>query len=179
MSAKSRKKPNKIKYISARLRHKKVLEHVSKGMSIEKAMLKEGYAATSARVAKVTATKTWPTLLKTVYNDERLAKIHEGLFNAHDLKSLTFPMKVPDSLIRETVTGAGFTLVNIYPFMGKKFASIIAPDNDIVDKALDKAFKLKKRYTDDINLTVNKYQDASDAEIAAIISKQKKFFKKQ
>lgn len=71
-------------------RHKLVLkemsDNISKGMTLEKAMLKHGYSKNYARASThLRNTESWETLVKDVLNDNFLVDKHVKLLNKKEL----------------------------------------------------------------------------------------------
>lgn len=176
---KNLKKGTQKKITVAQIKHSVILEKMVKGKSLLQAAKEQGYTHNYAKSGNITKSRSWQKILQTTFDDEKLSKIHEELLNSYTVKSLEFNAKMfNEESARELCKEAGFVVIKSFFAFGKLVVSCIVPDREYRDRALDKAYKLKKVYTDTIDLNLNKFKDMSDAELAEVISQGKKFFKK-
>lgn len=110
------------------MKQKKAFKEVLKGSTITKAMSKAGYADTTASTTgKLTNTKGWQELMDQHMPDSVLAKRHRELLNKNERQEAL--EELPDGTRRKTY--------------------IEVPDTQAVKAALDMAYKLKGRYSDE------------------------------
>ena len=100
--------------------------------------------------------------------DELLARTHRSLLNQKRIQQLHFSYKIKDDTIKELVEQEGFVFIGTKRFLTQAVVFFSVPDGDVRAKALDFAYKLKKKYGD---ITVkHKFGDATDADIEAEIA---------
>ncbi len=105
---------------------------VDDGMTIEDAMRKAGYSDGSISVRSVINTKVWPALIDKYLKDSYLLDKHKGLLEKKE------------------------TIKQFNKQTGR--VEIIRTDEidaQAVQKGLDMAYKLKRRYTDGVNVQLN------------------------
>lgn len=110
--------------------------------------------------SKITNSVTWAELMEHHLSDEELSAKHKELIGASTLQQMKFDVDIEPEEIREFFREMkGFKLFRIvdkyYKDKGKedemyeRIAYYRAPDTNIQEKALDKAYKLKGRYVED------------------------------
>lgn len=132
------------------IRQKKAFKEVLNGSTITKAMVKAGYSATTASTTgKLTNTKGWEELTKKFLSDEELAKKHSEQLNSSKLTKLYFDVDDDDEVIEGVCKKLGVELlyIKINKDETGKTANVKAPDFFFRDLALDKAYKVKGRYS--------------------------------
>lgn len=128
---------------------------------MRQAIIDAGYSQEVAdNPSKITSSITWGELMEVHLSDDDLSKKHKELIGASTLQSMKFDIEVEPEEIREFFAEMkGFKLFRIvdkyYKDKGKenemyeRIAYYKAPDTNIQEKALDKAYKLKGRYVED------------------------------
>ena len=163
-----KKKSNNVKPTA---RQKKAFKNiVENGGNKGEELVKAGYSKETAKSPKkVTDSRGWKELLSVYLPDSDLAKKHKELLNAKQIRTISFNRRIDDETITEIIESEGFKVIKIvnvgeklnddedeetdYYQMKKCFYSV--PDTMARDKALDKAYKVKKMYTEDtLNNTI-------------------------
>lgn len=127
--------------------------------SLRKAIKEAGYSDAYAKNShKITKTKTWAEIMDRYFPDEKIAKTHNKLLNAKGFTSKQFPLDMEDEDIKDIVKRVGGSTLKI--FEGKneygqecKKCFFSYPKEVVIDKALDKVYKLKGRYTEKIEFS--------------------------
>lgn len=173
-----------------------MVENGGKPMATSKALEAVGYSPAYAKnPQKFLKTKTATELLEEYLPDELIAARHQELLNASDIQHYCFPKLSDDKIkgkkkgekttikkneltneeiriIVESVPGCRLIYVK-RDFMGA-WAFYQVPDCRSRKDAIDMAYKRKGDYAPDkIELTKRKYQDLSNAELAALETKLK------
>jgi len=133
------------------IKQKLAFKEVLNGSSITKAMKVAGYApTTSSTTGKLTNTQGWEELTSKYLNDKDLAKKHQEQLNSSKHAKLYFDIDDDNKMIEDVCKKLGVELLYIKINKDKdgKTVNVKAPDFFFRDLALDKAYKLKKRYTD-------------------------------
>ena len=154
------------------LRHKLLLKRISENIrkgddennSVYRAMKELGYSDSYAKSStQLKDTRSWQKLVEEELPDSLLAETHKKLLNFHKGDHMTFPPYFPDSkkdTKRKKKRGEELTDDQIIEFLESvncKVKRIVhgdmarhvyfwAPDGMIIDKALDKGYKLKGKY---------------------------------
>lgn len=174
----------KIKEGAVRLKHKRVLNKISENIgksdkktSVRQALIDEGYSESYADSGQFQKTKTWSELVEYFFPDEELAKTHRELLNKMNVEHCEFPKDENDKSIIEAISGFGFRVVKIVRGNMCKRAYFSIMDGNVAAKALDMAYKLKKKYGADItikneleNLTYEELEDRLEKAIIDLIS---------
>lgn len=141
-------------------KHKKVLEKMTEnGGSLSKAIAETGLYSQEIvdNPQKITNSKTWAEVMDEYLSDETIAEKHRQLMQAGSIAKIEFKTEESDEFIELYVSGLpGYKLLRIIDrtiatrrgrenVVGR-IAEVWAPDTNTQDKALDKAFKIKKRY---------------------------------
>lgn len=148
----SNRKVNRLFYMANRpsLRAKKAAKILveSGGKSVSKAMVEAGYSpATAKNPEKLTSTKNWAQLLEQFIPKEKVAQAHADLFEAEDV---------------------------VFIPRGNKIIEKRRPDNAARKSAVDMGHKLHGNYApEQLEVSRRKYQNMSNAELAALIKKRR------
>lgn len=161
-----KKSKKKFSRPSVAIKHKKVLEKMEEnGGNVSKAIRDTGlYSPSQAEhPEKILNSKTWGELMEAEFPDEAIADRHNQLLRASRLEEKVFPTgpkltsnKIPgsedmsDEEIRETFLEADCKVLRILHRTDNRIVYFISPDNIARDKALDKVFKIKGRYLDEV-----------------------------
>lgn len=135
----------------ATMKQQIAFKEVLNGSSLSKAMIKAGYSGTTATTTgKLTNTDGWRELTQKHLSDKELTKKHKEQLNASKLTKLYFDVDDDDEMIEDVCKKLGVELLYIKINKDKtsKTVNVKAPDFFFRDLALDKAYKLKGRYTD-------------------------------
>ena len=131
----------------------KVLEIVrnsknQKKITIGRILKEAGYADTTSTVpTQVTRSKGWNSLMEKYFNEESVAKFHQMMFESKILRWYTFPLKEKNSIIRTIIESLPEAkLVRIILIDDSKRAYFTIPNLEYIDKALDKAYKVRGKY---------------------------------
>lgn len=142
------------------IKHKKVLgKLVENGGNLAQAIRDTGlYSENQAlHPEKITESKTWKEVMDEYLSDEIVAAKHNELMQAGEIRKLEFKTEESDEYIEHFISQLpGYKLLRItdrtvstrrgrQTVVGR-IAEVFAPDVVAQDKALDKAFKIKKRY---------------------------------
>ena len=180
---------------------KKIVENGGKQRkSMGRLMVEVGYSPAYAKnPAHLRGTKTWQELMEIYLSDKEISKKHFELLNACAIQHYIFP-RLKEKLITkkgkvkhlgrfldnkiikeivESVPGCKLIYVKRDDYTGS-MAFFQAPDNRSRRDALDMAYKLGGKYApDQIELVKRKYEDMSNAELAAKIKVLKDFLLKR
>lgn len=152
---------------------KKVMDKVVKeGKSMKQAMLEAGYSDTYSRTPQqLSNSRTWAELLNTEFVDEDLVKTHKGLMATKKIVNIKFPINTPDPDIKTLFQVAGGECLHIAE-EAKRTASGLYKwrtgvgwilDSDMLDRQLDKVYKIKGYYKNaDIDASTNIYTASLD-----------------
>lgn len=155
--------------------------------TIKKMAINAGYSEKYADKGKVLKSKTAQELIAKYLSDNVVYKTHGELLRSSEISHFIFPKvgkknPISDDKIKEIIESVpGCRLLYIRPenYVGK-IAFFQAPDAKSRKDALDMAYKIKGAYAPDkIELTKRKYQDLSNAELAALEKKLKNFLLKK
>lgn len=156
------------------LKHLRVLEKMSGNVgkkhatSLSRAMIDANYSESYARSGHITQTDSWQRTLDTVFSDDKLAAVHERLLNAKEIQVMPFHYRVSDKAMQKAIEEEGFRFIGITRFMTTAVIRFVVPNTIAQDKALDKAYKLKKKYGD---ITIkHKFGELSDQELEREVS---------
>lgn len=97
---------------------------------------------------KITSSKTWEELMDTFISDDDLAKKHKKLLNAVTVRRFDFSKEDSFEDIEATIAQLEDHVL-LYcqdTEYGNRYAYVQIPDANTQEKALDKAYKLRKRY---------------------------------
>lgn len=136
----------------ATIKQKIAFKEVVKGSTLTKAMEKANYSPTTAkRTNKLTRTKGWEELTNAYLSDKELAEKHSAQLNSSKLTKLYFDIDDEDETIEEVCKKLGVELlyIKINKDQTGKTANVKAPDLFFRDLALDKAYKIKGKYSND------------------------------
>lgn len=142
-------------------------------LSLYRATTDAGFSEKYAKSGKLQKTRTWQEILEQEFSDEKLAKKHDDLMQAETIRQVSVHYKLKDDEIAEVFESRGMKLIGTKRFMTTCIAFVSVPDHLAQDKALDKAYKIKKRYDNTINLkgAITQLSDEElEAEIASIFS---------
>lgn len=161
--------------------------------SIGRLMVEVGYSPAYAKNPKdLRGTKTWIELMNIYLSDKEISKKHFELLNAGAIQQFTFP-KIKDKgskrkrfldnktikAIVEGVPGCKLIYVKRDEYTGS-IAFFQAPDNRSRKDALDMAYKLGGKYApEQVEVVKRKYEDMSNADLAAKIKLLKNFLLKR
>ncbi len=162
---KKRKKRKKVKIL---LEHRQILKNIvedigkGKKATITDAAQRAGFSESYATNGTLTQTDSWKALLEEALSDEKLIDIHKQLLSSMHLDHMTFPIYTPDKEddgtqlsdedIKELLESTGCTVRRIVHGDSARHVYFWSPDNLARDRALDKAYKLKKRYEQDLHV---------------------------
>lgn len=176
------KKESKLKHISAvTIRHRKVVKEMAEnGRKIGEALKIQGYSESVQKSpTKVTNSRSFKKMMEEEFSDDLLAVYQKKELGAHKIEYADFPMKMDPEEAMLIVREAGFNPYATKTFMGQLHVFYFRPDFIALDKALDKLYKMKGRYKETLKIEDDKWRKMSDTELAEIIAKGKRFFKKQ
>jgi len=134
--------------VKQKLAFKEVVEN---GRSVSGAMRDVGYSSnTAVDPSKLTGSIGWKELMDTVLNDNDLVKKHREQLNSSKHHKLYFDIDDSDERIEDVCKQLGVELLYIKENKAGdgKTANVKAPDFFFRDLALDKAYKVKGRYSD-------------------------------
>lgn len=145
------KKQRKFSRPSTALKQKKVLDNLSEnGGNLGKAILDAGYSKSYAKTpAKIVESKTFLEVLEDSLPDEKLSKAHEELLDQKRIEYFVFPKKMDDEEIKGHVESAGLRLIVTRESDKGKMAFYSIPDAQAKSKALEMAYKLKGKFSDE------------------------------
>lgn len=146
---------------------KKVVEGVLEGKTQGEAMKDAGYSESYSRVPnRMKSTRTWEEILSTTFSDEFVAKEQEKLIKHKIPKNLKFPYMTPDNEIYEMYKICGGECLYVGDEVRETAQGIFrwrtgvgwVSNADMVDKQIEKLYKLKGYYKNsDITSTTNIY----------------------
>ena len=146
---------------------KKVIEGVLEGKTQKQAMLDAGYSESYAKSPnQMKSTRPWEEILSTTFNDEYLASEQEKLIKHKVPKNLKFPFMTPDNEIYEMYKICGGECLYIGDEVRETAQGVFrwrtgvgwVSNADMVDKQIEKLYKLKGYYKNsDITSTTNIY----------------------
>ena len=146
---------------------KKVIEGVLEGKTQKQAMLDAGYSESYSRNSNmIKKTRPWEEIMATTFNDEFLAKEQEKLIKHKIPKNLKFPYMTPDNEIYEMYKICGGECLYIGDELRETAQGVFrwrtgvgwVSNADMVDKQIEKLYKLKGYYKNsDITSTTNIY----------------------
>lgn len=140
------------------IKQKLAFNKVVNGSTITKAMREVGYAdSTASRTNKLTKTKGWSELTEHYLPDKLITKRHNEQLNSSKLTKLYFDVDDEDEMIEKVCKELGVELLFIKVNKDKtgKTVNVKAPDLFFRDLAIDKAYKLKGKYSAENNSQIN------------------------
>lgn len=140
-------------------------------LNLYKAGVEAGYSEDYMKTGQIQKTDAWQQIMEEVFDDRKISAIHADLLEAQEIKQINFHYKVKDDELSEVLKTMGIKLIGTKRFMSSAVAFIAVPDTFARDKALDKVYKLKKRYDNTIHLK-GALGQLSDAELEAEIASQ-------
>lgn len=182
------KKPKKRGSSIVALKHKMVLDNMTKNISnckqknsLYKAMIDAGYSHSYARsCTNMTETKNWIELTEKYLPDNLLATTHNDLMIAKKLEYTLFDADVSIEEINEVILKMGCQVAKAIKGKYGTHCYYYAPDNRIRKDATDMAYKVKgKMAPEKFEVEQTGLQSLSDEDLAALIKKQKNRFTKQ
>lgn len=116
--------------------------------SVSQAMLEAGYSPhTASKPSNLTKSNGWRELTKGWFCDEDVVSVHAEMLHAVKRKRYLFPLSTPDKDIREIIEfDDSFKLLYIEERKRQKVAHYLAPDNNVIGKALDLVYRIKGKY---------------------------------
>jgi len=146
---------------------KKVVEGVLEGKTQGEAMRDAGYSESYSRNPyQLKGSRTWEEILSTTFSDEFVVKEQEKLIKHKIPKNLKFPYMTPDNEIYEMYKICGGECLYIGDEVRETAQGIFrwrtgvgwVSNADMVDKQIEKLYKLKGYYKNsDITSTTNIY----------------------
>jgi hypothetical protein len=132
-------------------KHKKILDELTEnGGSMRQAILKVGYSQDIADTPqKITNSITWKQVLEKYFPDDILAEKHTELLEQKKIEYFVFPKSMDDEEIKEHVLSAGLTVIVIRETDKGKMAFYSIADAQAKSKALEMAYKIKGKYSDE------------------------------
>jgi hypothetical protein len=145
------KKQRKFTRPNTARKHKKVLDNLTEnGGNMRRAILDAGYSQEVAdNPQKITESKTFLEVLEDSLPDEKLSKAHEELLEQKRIEYFVFPKKMDDEEIKGHVESAGLRLIVTRESDKGKMAFYSIPDAQAKSKALEMAYKLKGKFSDE------------------------------
>lgn len=139
----SKKKPT--------IRQKKAIEKVMEGrgkVSVSKAMREANYSPKTAKNPKnLTESKAWIEIMEKGLPDEELMEVHRGLLKSTRIEHMIFPLKIKDNEIRKLLESVNCVARKIMHGDQAIHCWFWAPNDKARNDALEKAYKLKRKYT--------------------------------
>lgn len=141
--------------------------------------IEAGYSENYAKTGRFKKTEIWDELMEIHLPNSKLARVHGELLGSAEIQHYIFPkLKKKKALSRDEIKAIvesvpGCRLIYIKPdvYTGQ-IAFFQSPDSKSRREALDMAYKMKGNYAaEKIELTRRKYQDLSNAELAALEKK--------
>lgn len=136
------------------------------GINLGKILRESGYSIqTSLKPRLVTETRGFKEELSLIMSDKQLVLTHASLLNAVKLEKYSFDPTITNTEIRSMVEGVvGYKVRNISRIPGKKTICYYwSPDSMIIDKALDKFYRIKGYYQ-----KANRERDNSSIEVKVV-----------
>lgn len=129
--------------------------------NISKSMIEAGYSETTAKNPKnLTNSKSWTDLMEKYVKEDDLAKIHKFMLFSRKLSHYDFPLEEDEKEIKEIINSIpNAKLISIRRYDKYKRAYFSTPDMEYIDKALDKAYKIKGRYKNSLIVEQNKEEE--------------------
>ena len=141
-------------------------------------MREVGYSKHSAIVPQVlTESKTWREQMEDFLPDEKLLKAHQKLLSQKQVQYFTFPKSMSDEEIISQVNRAGFEVITVNEAERSKYAFYSIDNSQAISKALEMAYRLKGRDSDDKNK--NLATDGEFSSLEAILTKKVTTIKEQ
>jgi len=131
-------------------------QNYGSGITPTEAMRQAGYAESSLKNPKVlTESMDWKTAMDHFLPDHELLEKHVSLMSAKTIQKADFPIWMPQEKIKEIIEEAGCQPRNYetHPITGQIFVWYWAPDTAAQSKALELAYKLKRKMQD-VNVNV-------------------------
>ena len=135
----------------ATIKQKIAYKEVVRGSTLVSAMKKAGYSeSTSKRTNKLTRTEGWKELTEQFLSDKELVQKHTEQLNSSKHSKLYFDIDDDDELIKKVCKQLGVELlfIKVNKAGDGKTVNVKQPDFFFRDLALDKAYKIKGRYTE-------------------------------
>lgn len=202
ITKKNKNKPKRISGVSPKVRKritgvlKQIAEEAKKPSRDRKSMYKilkeNGYSDSMAsKPRQVLGSKTAIDFMKKYIPDEKIYRTHGELMEASQIQHYVFPKvrrgknNVKDMTDKEieklinAMPGCKLIYIKRDPYVGA-VAYFTSPENRSRKDAVDMAYKLKGRYAPDkVELSKRKFEDLSNAELAALIKKTRDFLTKK
>lgn len=138
------------------IKQKKAFKEVLKGSTISGAMVKVGYAKTTASTTgKLTNTKGWNELLEKELPDGLLAAKHRELLDGSYVDHMVFPLNITDEEITDLLREANCVVKRFMHSDTQTHVWYFASDNKARKDALDMAYKLKGKYAPEKSINFN------------------------
>jgi len=167
------------------IKHKAVLDNLVKNAgkggksTMTKAMIDAGYSKSYAEKGKIQKTKSWGEIMEEYLPDDEIADTHQKLLKAKQIRQLNFNYKLKDFEIQEILESEGYKFIGTKRFMTTATVFFSAPDGMVIRGALDLAYRIKgKNAPEKFEVENTGLQSLSDAELMALINKQKARFNK-
>lgn len=163
---KKKRKPSgaaKTKMNSARIKQKKVLALMDKGMSRRKAMREAGYSKSYSDSSNVADSRTWKEIVEEEFPDAEVVKVHKERLYSKEIRQMPFFHKLSDAAIKEIIEAQGFKFFSTKRFMHQAYVYFTVPDSMSILKALDFIYKIKNRYGD--TTVIHKFSELSDEDL--------------
>lgn len=160
---------------------------VGKKPTMTNVMLDADYSKSYALSGHIKQTEIWSELMEMHFPNSRLAKVHSDLLCSAKIQHYIFPHEKKKAMLKteqvkaivESVPGCKLIYIKNDHYAGQ-IAFFQAPDSKSQREALDMAYKLSGKYApEQIELTKRKYQDLSNAELAALEKTLKDFLLKK
>lgn len=141
-----------------------------KRVTMQRAMIAEGYSPAYAKSGSLVKTDAWQELLDEAVPDSLITKKLGSLLEAKEIKTLLFFHKISDAKMREVIENEGFRFVGIQRFMTRAVVTFIAPNPLAQNITLEKILKLKKKYG---AITIkHRFGELSDEELEGEASRE-------
>lgn len=145
------KKQRKFSRPTTAIKHKLVLDKIGEnGGNVAQALREVGYSEKIVdNPQRVLESKTFLEVLEDSLPDEKLSKAHEELLEQKRIEYFVFPKKMEDEEIKGHVESAGLRLIVTRESDKGKMAFYSIPDANAKSKALEMAYKLKGKFSDE------------------------------
>lgn len=165
----------------SKIKAKRVLKMMENdGKSMSKAMRSVGYSPNYAKNPQnFNKTRTWQEIMEAELPEELVAKVHRELFGAAEIQHYEFPIegkgknkkRLTNAEIKAIIESVpDCRLIYIKDMGYQLIAYFQSPDSRSRKEAVEMAYKLRGNYAPEkISITKRKYQDLSNAELAAAI----------
>jgi len=167
------------------IKHKAVLKNLIKNVgkkgkgTMVKAMTDAGYSKSYAEKGTIQKSKTWIEIMEEYLPDNEIAETHQKLLKAKQIRQLNFNYKLKDFEIQDILEAEGYKFIGTKRFMTTATVFFSAPDGLVIRGALDLAYKIKgKNAPEKFEVENTGLQALTDAELMALINKQKARFNK-